>query len=85
MSQEQAQQAPQTTEETAQEEKKFPTVLNDGEHWYWKRHGEIPLPDGRKFCAVYEKIPQDPAYVFTPDLAFTEGQTQVPIMHPLMR
>jgi hypothetical protein len=60
--------------------RKLPNELNDGTHQYRLVRQEEQLDDGRTNVALYERVPEDPGFQFTPCLAFCLGQTDAPGM-----
>jgi hypothetical protein len=68
---------------------KLPQRLNDGRFEYQLVRQQEDLENGLSNVALYESIPRDERYQFTPDLAFIlafeKGQTRVPIMQKLER
>jgi hypothetical protein len=64
---------------------KLPQRLNDGRFEYQLVRQQEDLENGLSNVALYESIPRDERYQFTPDLAFIKGQTTVPIMQKLER
>lgn len=64
---------------------KLPSKLNDGKHDYTLIREEKDLGNGLADVALYERVPVDPDYQYTPDLAFCKGQTTVPIMQKMVR
>lgn len=64
---------------------KLPETLNDGKNDFRLVRQEKDLGNGLADVALYERIPVDPDYQYTPDLAFCKGQTKVPIMQKMVR
>ena len=58
----------------------LPNELSDGTYQYELVRPEQKLEDGRSNIALYERMPEDPKFQFTPDLAFCEGQREIPVM-----
>lgn len=65
----------------------LPKTLNDGTYNYVQVREEAPDPANPPAVntALYERVPTDPANVYTPDLAYREGQKEVPGMNALAR
>ncbi len=43
------------------------------------------LGDGREDLPLYDSVPPDPTYQFTPDLGYCMGQTETPMMQKIQR
>ncbi len=63
----------------------LPEKLHDGTYDYLLVRPEAVREDGFTDIALYERVPQDPDYQFTPSLEYHESLTQVPQMHPIRR
>ncbi len=63
----------------------LPNELSDGTYQYRLVRQEQQLEDGRSNVALYERVPEDPEFQFTPCLAFCLGQTQAPGMLKIQR
>lgn len=57
-----------------------PTTLNDGEFDYTLVRPSRQYDNGVADVAVYDRVPPTPGIQYTPDLAFTLGQTSTPSM-----
>lgn len=64
----------------------LPKTVNDGTYDYNMVRPEQDVPDGQPGdAALYERVPPDPDYQFTPDLPFRMGKASVPFMMPIER
>lgn len=63
----------------------LPENLNDGTSDYELVRPEKELGGGLSEVALYERVPKDVDFQYTPDLAFCQGQTETPIMQPIAR
>lgn len=63
----------------------LPKYLTDGTHKYTLARKETTLPDGRTNVALYERVPKNKLYQYTPDLSFIQGITPVPVMIQIER
>lgn len=63
----------------------LPEKLNDGTFDYVQVRQEEKLPDGRVNVALYERVPKDETFQYTPGLAYCEGIVDDPAMQRLQR
>lgn len=67
-------------------EKTFPAPeLSDGQYTYWLVRPARKINEVISEPALYERVPRDAKRLYTPDLAFTLGQTTTPLMQPVER
>lgn len=65
----------------------MPLKLNDGTHDYILVHQAkvVSINPPISELALYERVPKDDKYQYTPDLQFVLGQTSAPLMYPVER
>ena len=63
----------------------LPTALNDGSFDYVMVREAQQLEDGRENVALYDSVPMNDDYQFTPCLDYVLGKVTVPTMIPIKR
>lgn len=63
-----------------------PQTLSDGTYTYILVRAAADVADGTPGAvALYDRVPSDPQFLYTPSLRYLQGLDSVPVMEPVAR